>query len=267
GNYGSLVEVAGAPTLTFSGGNIANNTGGGTLTNPMFHDEDTWGNNRSGDSVALAIKAGTGTAGAMLACNTNPKNTNASGDVTFTMCTIDKAGLGYQLRASVGAAVADTNPFNISVGVAAALSFTSYPASMTPSQLTPQPAVSVVDLGGNVVTTDNSTVITLAISSNTGTFSCTGGLSKTVSGGTATFSGCQQTSTGNYTLTATSSPVKPPVTGATFQVTSGPASKLALCWGTALNCPQTPPAPITGGTALSTQPTIRVQDAAGNTVT
>src|SRR5262249_17596890 len=202
-----------------------------------------------------------------LTCNTNPKTTNATGDVTFTMCSIDKAGVGYVLRATAGAAVAETNAFNISVGVAAALAFTTYPASTTPSQLTPQPAVSVVHPGGNVLTTDNSTVITLAISSNTGTFSCTGGLSKTVSGGTATFSGCQQTSTGNYTLTATSSPVRPPVTGATFQVTSGPASKLALCWGTALNCPQTPPAPITGGTALSPQPTVPGPDAAGNTVT
>src|SRR5262249_37675455 len=150
GNYGHLEEVPGAPTLTFSGANIANNSGGGTLTNPMFHDEDTWGNNRSGDSVALAIKSGTGTVNAALTCNTNPKTTNATGDVTFTMCSIDKAGVGYVLRATAGAAVAETNAFNISVGVAAALAFTTYPASTTPSQLTPQPAVSVVDLGGNV---------------------------------------------------------------------------------------------------------------------
>jgi hypothetical protein len=267
-NYGVLTEVPGQPTLTFSGANIVSNTGGGTLTNPMFHDEDTWGNNRQNESVSLAIKAGTGTAGATLDCATNPKNTNGSGDVTFTMCTIDKAGLNYQLRATTtGGAFADTNMFNVSVGVAAKLVFTSYPGATTPSALTPQPAVSVTDLGGNVVTTDNSTVVTIAISSNVGTFSCSGGLSRTVSSGTGTYSGCQQTSTGTYTLSATSNPAHGTTTGATFQITSGPASKLALCWGTALNCPQTPPSPNTGGTALSTQPTIRVEDVAGNTVT
>jgi hypothetical protein len=266
-NYGTLMEVPGAPVLTFTSGSINSTTGGATLAPaPTFHDEDAWGNDRSGDSVALAIKSGTGTAGAILTCTTNPGTTNATGDVTFNGCSIDKNGNNYVLRATTGSAGVDTNAFNISVGPQSKLVFLTYPAATTPSLLTPQPSVAVTDAGGNIVSSDNSTVVTLAISSNTGTFSCTGGLSKTVTAGVATFSGCTQTSTGSYTLTATSSPVYTPVTGPTFNVSSGTANKLAFCWGTAIGCPSTPPATITGGVPFSTQPTIRVQDAAGNTV-
>jgi hypothetical protein len=268
-NYGTLMVVPGAPVLTFTSGNINNTTGGATLTpSPKFHDEDQWGNDRNGDAVQLSIKSGTGTAGAILTCTTNPAPTAGAGDVTFAGCSIDKAGTGYVLRATSTPAgtPAETNAFNVSVGSQSKLVFVTYPATTTPSLLTPQPSVAVTDAGGNVVITDNSTVVTLAISSNSGTFSCTGGLSKTVTAGIANFAGCTQTSTGSYTLTATSSPVYTPVTGPTFTIASGTASKLAFCWGTAIGCPSTPPATITGGVPFSTQPTIRVQDAAGNTV-
>jgi hypothetical protein len=266
-NYGTLTEVAGAPVLTFTSGNINNSTGGASLTPaPTFHDEDQWGNDRSGDSVQLNIKSGTGTAGATLTCTINPQPTNGTGDVTFSGCSIDKAGVGYVLRATTGAAAVDTNAFNISVGAASKLVFQTYPSAATLSTLSPQPTVAVTDAGGNVITSDNSTVVTLAISSNTGTFTCTGGLTKTVSAGVATFAGCTQTSTGTYTLTATSSPVLTPVTGPSFVIASGGGTKLAFCWGTAIGCPSTPPATITGGVPFSTQPTIRIQDAAGNTV-
>ncbi len=266
-NYGTLTEVPGAPVLTFTSAAIANTTGGATLApSPAFHDEDAWGNDRSGDSIQVSIKTGTGTAGAVLTCTPNPRSTSGAGNVTFSGCSIDKAGIGYVLRATTGAAAVDTNAFNISVGPPDKLVFQTYPAASTSSLLAPQPSVAVTDAGGNVITSDNSTVVTLSISSNAGTFTCTGGLSRTVTTGVATFAGCTQTSTGTYTLTTTSSPVLTPVTGAAFTVTSGTANKLAMCWGTALACPTTPPATVSGGMAFSTQPTVRVQDAAGNTV-
>lgn len=269
-NYGTLTEVPGAPVLTFTSSNINNTTGGATLAPaPTFHDEDQWGNDRNGDSVQLSIKSGTPTSGGpgTLTCTTNPGTTTGAGNVTFNGCSIDKVGNGYVLRATTPSGTpADTNAFNVSLGPQSKLVFQTYPAATTPSLLTPQPSVAVTDAGGNVVTTDNSAVVTLAISSNPGTFSCTGGLSKTVTAGIATFTGCTQTSTGSYTLTATSSPVYTPVTGPTFNVSSGTGSKLAFCWGTGIGCLSTPPATITGGVPFSTQPTIRVQDAAGNTV-
>jgi len=267
-NYGTLTEVAGAPELTMTSGPITSTTGGASLTpTPAFHSGDHWGNDRSGDVVTLAIKSGTGTAGAVLTCPSNPNNTVVDGSVTFPGCSIDKAGVGYVLRATTGLAGVDTNAFNISQGAPDKLVFQAFPASTTPTVLTPQPSVAVTDAGGNVITTDNSTVVTLAISANTGTFTCTGGLSKTVTAGVATFTGCTQTSTGTYTLGATSSPVRTAATSPAFTVSSASGSKLAICWGTALACPTTPPTGIASGTAFPTQPTIRVQDAAGNTVT
>ena len=163
-----------------------------------------------GDSVQLSIKAGTGTPGAILTCATNPKVTAGAGNVTFTGCSVDKVGIGYVLRATTGAAAVDTNAFNISLGAPNKLVFQTYPAPTTPTLLTPQPSVAVADAGGNVITSDNSTVVTISINANAGTFSCTGGLSKTVTAGIAPFAGCTQTSTGNYTLTAISSPALVP---------------------------------------------------------
>ena len=185
----------------------------------------------NGDSVTLGIKAGTGTPGAMLTCALNPKVTGGAGNVTFTGCSVDKVGIGYILRATTGAAAVDTNAFNISLGAPNKLVFQTYPAATTPTILTPQPSVAVTDAGGNVITTDNSTVVTISINANPGTFSCTGGLSKTVTAGVAPFAGCTQTSTGNYALTAISSPVLTPVTGPIFTVSSGLATKLALLLG------------------------------------
>jgi len=267
GAYGHLTEVVGAPVLTFTSGPIANTTGGATLApNPAFHDGDAEGNNRSGDGITLSIKAGTGTAGAMLSCATNPKGTGGSGNVTFTGCSVDRAGTGYVLRATIGTSSADSNAFNVSIGSPSMLVFETSPALTTPSILTPQPSVAVTDAGGNVISTDNSTVITLGISANSGTLSCTGGLSRTVTAGVASFAGCTQTSTGTYTLSAMSAPAVTGAVSSSFTVASGTASKLAFCWASTLVCPTAPPVGTTGGTAFSAQPTIRVEDPAGNTV-
>ena len=238
GNYGTLTEVAGAPRLTFTSGAIANTTGGATLApNPGFHDQDAEGNDRASDSVTLAIRAGTGTAGATLTCATNPKNTGVGGNVTFSACSIDRPGTGYVLRATTGSAFVDTNAFNVSTGPATKLVFETSPAAASASLLTPQPSVAVTDAGGNVITTDNHTVVTLAISAHPDTFSCTGGLSRVVSVGVATFAWCTQTSNGTYTLRATSSPALVAATSAAFTIASQPAnlsvtpSSTVIIWG------------------------------------
>jgi len=148
-NYGDLAEIVGAPVLSVTSGAIGNTTGGMTLTSsPSFHAGDISGNDRAGDSILLGIKAGTGSAGAVLTCDANPVSATAGGLAAFTGCRIDKAGAGYVLTASTGAASVDTNEFDITVGPPANLVFTAYPGTPSTRTLAPQPTVAVVDAGG-----------------------------------------------------------------------------------------------------------------------
>ena len=105
---------------------------------------------------------------------------------------------------------------------AAAFRFAAYPADPTSPALNPQPTVDVVDAGGNVVTTGGQT-ITLSINAHTGSFTCSGGLSKAAVHGVATFSGCSQTALATgYHLTAKANSLSS-VTGPAFQVAAGGA--------------------------------------------
>jgi hypothetical protein len=153
-------------------------------------------------------------------------------------------------------------------GTAAKLALTTQPSAGANIQATGTgtftAAVAVEDTYGNVETGDSSTSVTLAINNNpsSGTLSCTnaGGLTMTVSGGTASYSGCAITATGTgYTLTATSSPSRTaPSSANSFNILPGAASKLAFAQS---------PSSSTGGIASSTQPTVDVQDQNGNPVT
>jgi hypothetical protein len=123
-----------------------------------------------------------------------------------------------------------------------------------------QPVVSIVK--GNSVVTSATGSITLSIASNPsgGVLTCTGGPSRTLAAGVASFSGCSINNAGNgYTLlatwdqggSATSSPF-------TVAATGGTATKLAFT---------TQPGGGAVGVAWAVQPIIAVQDASGNTVT
>ena len=81
-------------------------------TSPVVTAEDGAGNvitNYSG-TVALSIKSGTGTSGAVL---TGCSAVNLNGATTFTGCKIDKPGTGYVLVAADGAFTVESNPFNV----------------------------------------------------------------------------------------------------------------------------------------------------------
>jgi hypothetical protein len=121
-----------------------------------------------------------------------------------------------------GGGTSSPQVFTISAG-AAKLAFTTQPGNGTAgSPLSVQPVVAVQTSAGATVTSDNTTVVTLAVSGSA-TLTCTGGLSKTVTAGVAAFTGCTVTPAGTgYTLTATSSPALTPATSAPFNVTAAP---------------------------------------------
>jgi len=119
------------------------------------------------------------------------------------------------------------------------LAFTVQPASGANVQATGtgtfSASVAVQDASGNVRTTDNTTLVTLAIGTNpsAGVLACTngGGVGPVfVTNGLANFTGCSITKVGiGYTLTATSSPaLTAPVNANSFNITAGRAAGIVI---------------------------------------
>jgi len=213
--------------------------------------------------IGLAIKPGTGGIGGVLTCNeTKNAVTAVSGVATFTGCSIDRAGTGYQLLAIdvTDGVYGVSNSFAITAGDPAALAFTTQPlGGAGGASLDVQPVVAVVDAVGNPVP-GNTSEITLAITASTGTpganLTCTTN-PVSASNGFATFSGCGIDSAGEgYTLTASATGLTSAVSDA-IDITAGSAAGITF---------STQPSGGPGGVAFTTQPVIAVDDDGGNGV-
>ena len=257
GSAGTLTVVAGAAILDFTNGTIGNVAAGVDLSpQPTVRSEDQYSNLRAGDSVVLAIKSGTGAAGAGLDCTNNTVVTDAGGDADFASCDIDEAGTGYILRATVGSSATESNSFNITAGAPTQLVFVTQPSRGTPGELfASQPVVEVQDAGGNRVTSDDTTNITLAKTDGPGaTLSCTGGLTKQVTDGRATFAGCELNNAGvGYSLTASDGGPLPDEESAAFDV----ADRLVFT--------TQPSSSTSAGIAFTSQPVVAVRAGASAT--
>ena len=261
-------NIAGAAThLAFTTPPSSTSTGGAAFgTQPVVSVEDSFGSVVTSDSstVHLAITAGTGSnpGGGTLTCAANQFSA-AFGVAAYAACSIDKAGTGYTLTASDGSLTSATsNAIAVSVGPGSQLVFTTSPSATTTAGTTfaTQPQVTVEDAGGNVVTSDSSTV-SLTISTGTPTSGGPGsliGCLGTESSGVVSFSGCKVNITGSgYTLTASDGAMTP-ATSSSFTITVGAASQLAFI---------AEPGFGVSGSVFITQPFVAVQDAFGNTVT
>jgi hypothetical protein len=150
----------------------------------------------------------------------------------------------------------------VDVGAAAKLGFTTQPSptgSTGGLAFGTQPTVSVQDAGGNTVTTDVTSVVLTLTVPGAAALTCTPSNTKDAVAGVATFAGCKIDVANTYTLTATDTGLTPAVSN-NVDVAVGAAAKLAFTT-------QPSPTGSTGGTAFATQPTVKVQDAGGNTVT
>jgi hypothetical protein len=194
----SFNVVVGPPAMvSFSQQPGGSPTGGvAFVTQPSVLVIDAGGNAVSATNVALTITPLTGTSGAALSCPSTTLNTlaaNGSGLAAFTDCAINKAGTGYQLRATAGSAHQDSGAFDVTVGPAAKLVFTTQPSSAAihGTMFAQQPVVSVEDAGGNVVSGDNATVVSLGLAGGASgaTLMCTS-VPAHVTSGVATFGGC-----------------------------------------------------------------------------
>ena len=151
-----------------------------------------------------------------------------------------------------------SSTFSVTAGTASQLVFTTQPGGgANGAAWGTQPAVSVEDAGGNVVTNATNS-ITLAIGTNPGgTLACTTN-PLDANTGMATFAGCKITGkAGTYTLTAAAAGLTG-TTSNTFTITFGTATQIAF---------STQPGGGANGAAFGTQPAVSVEDASGNVVT
>jgi uncharacterized protein (TIGR03382 family) len=188
--------------------------------------EDNFGNRvptfTGNISIALQTNPGSGTLGGTTTVAAS------SGVASFTNLTIDRAAVGYTLRAtSTGLTMVDTVAFDVISGSAAALAFTVQPGDVVAGvAFSPAVVVSVRDSQGNVDPTFAGN-ITLAISNNPGSATLAGTISVLVANGTATFDNVSLDKVGvDYTIAATAAGV-PAVTSAAFDVTPAAASTYA----------------------------------------
>src|SRR5262249_31761174 len=142
------------------------------------------------------------------------------------------------------------------VGTAAKLAFTTSPSGSTAgAPFATQPVVAVQDAGGNTVTTDTSSV-TLAITSGTGTTGAVlSGCAPSRVNGVTSFTGGKVDKVGaGYPLPATDGGLASAVSSS-FNITAGTVAQFGV----------SAPASVTAGSSFTV--TLTAQDAGGNTVT
>ena len=213
-------------------------------------------------SLAITSNPGSGT----LTCNALSVSTGLTSVgvlATFAGCRISNAGIGYTITASsVPLASVTSAAFDVENQL---VFFTQPAGAIAGAAFTTQPTVAV-EVNSALAVHDSTTVVTLSIRSGTGTtgatLSCTGGLSKAVSSGAATFTGCsidKLSPSGNpYQLVATTSTGLGSVNSSSFAVTVGPAVKVGFT---------TQPSNATVSATFPASPVVAIQDAGGNTIT
>jgi hypothetical protein len=183
---------------------------------------------------------------------------SSGGVATFTNLGLNEIVGSYTLTftdTTDSATATVSASISVTVGAAKKLAFagTAPAGAVNTVALTPQPVVNVVDSGGNIVTTDTSTV--------TATTSATSiaGATKAAVAGVATFSGLAITNATidtNVTLDFSDGALTP-IDIATFAIT-GAATKLVIT---------TQPSTVAvSGVALTTQPVVDVEDLSGAVV-
>jgi hypothetical protein len=255
----TFVETGAATQVVFTTQPVNGTSGTALATQPVATIEDAAGTTVTTDTanVTLSLVGGTGT-GTLAGCTGAVAAVN--GVATFSSCAVNVTGDGtFNLDAgSAGLTTGVSNTFTVT-GAANHLVFTTQPGNGTNGNaLATQPVVTVEDAAGNAVVTSSASVglTRNQVGSARGTLTgCTSNV--TAINGVATFSGCALTVTtdGAFTLTAAATGL----TSATSNnfTDTGVATQLVF---TLL------PSNGISGVALTTQPVVTVEDAAGSTV-
>ena len=233
-------------------------TGAGATITPAVKVSalDAGGNVATGFVGNVTVAIGTNpSAGTLSGTKTQPA---VAGVATFADLSIDKLGTGYTLTAAAtGLTSATSAPFNIVVGTATQLAFTTQPTNTTAGATMATVRVTARDALGNTATGYTGNV-TVAIGTNPGGGTLSGTKTVTAVAGVATFTTLSIDKSGTgYTLTAAASGLTG-ATSATFNITPAALSQLGFI---------VDPSDAVAGTTITPAVKVAGQDAFGNTVT
>jgi hypothetical protein len=225
------------------------------VTQPVVWVEDAEGNLRTNDNTTQ-VTMGVNLGGTVTGTSTV---TASAGVATFGNVGLNGSDVTSYTLSFVSAGLSSATQSGVTPALGAPTHLFLDQPAVNPSNGQPfgtQPVIAVLDAGGNLVTNDNSSVVTMTVSTGA---TVVGSGTATASGGLATFSGAGITGTvgTNYTLTFTSSPLVQ-TTQANVTAQLGPATHLVLA---------TPAAGAASGAAFTTQPVVLVEDAGNNVVT
>lgn len=223
GTAGGLALIASQPSVTVQEKLVFSiqpgNTSAGSAFNVTVQSQKDDGTVRGTFTgmVSLTLSGGSGNATLSGTISTAA----ASGSAAFTGPSINNTGTGYVLTATApGQFPGASNSFNITPGLANKLVVTS-PTTNLASGSQRTLTAEIRDANDNVVTTDNSTVVTFAKTDGSGTVTGTDPGSAAASSGIASLNVTGQTS-GSVTITASSGVLTSGTT--TFTVIPGAAS-------------------------------------------
>jgi hypothetical protein len=175
---------------------------------------DSAGNPVAGESVSLTVASGPAAAFTSI---TNPQTTDASGNATFADAVLTVAG-AYTLGAADAALNATSNSFNVVAASPDHLAFTPVPGDIVQGQTLGTVTVTEYDAFDNQVVADNTTQVSLAAGSCSGTALGTA----TLSGGVGLFNTTQSfmTMASGVSLSAAAGASPPIAALSTFNVTA-----------------------------------------------
>ena len=231
----------------------ASGTGSGApfSTQPMVEIRDADGNVVTSDSTSV-ISASISSGGVLIGTTTA---TAVNGIATFAsdFGIGGTAGQTYVLRFSTGSFSTVTQSITVTPGPAKTAYLTrDSVGTASGAAFTTQPQVTLKDAQGNIVTNDNSTVVTATVSY--GAF-LGGTITATVSSGVATFTNLGITGLSGATPTISYGGVGITAATQTVTVSTGPAYGIART---------TRPDGATMGTPFLTQPVYQLTDNFGN---
>ncbi|MFL5358662.1 beta strand repeat-containing protein [Archangium sp.] len=215
--------------------------------------QDAFGNTASSTaSITLTLKTNPGSS-----TFSGTRTVSAVGGIaTFSTLSLNKAGTGYSLNAAAtGLTAGVSSTFAVAPSTPTLLIFRAEPASTTAGTTLAVTKVEAQDAFANIATTSTISV-NLALANNTAGAVLEGTTSVALVNGTATFDALTVKRVGkNLSLVATATGVTRGAVGTPFNVSAGPAAKLAFT---------TQPGRGLTGVPLAPAPVLAVQDAYGN---
>ncbi|MBS0265083.1 MAG: hypothetical protein JSS02_24340 [Planctomycetes bacterium] len=190
---GSQLEIQTAPSSVTAGANFS----------VSISVKDAFGNPASTPSP-VSLTLNTGTFSGTFAGKSTATATNSAGTATFSSTLQLTTAGAYTLTASA-AGIVGTPSFNLTVNPAAAskLIFLTQPTTGAMNSPLGQIQVAVADTYGNTITSDNTSIVTLAIFSGPSGGTLSGTVSVQVVNGVATFNNLILNKVGTYVLRAT----------------------------------------------------------------